>query len=95
MAYSTSNPPSLVVSGIGGTQNRRMWMYVSTDSAATARVSGYFTNGYELGMRAGDLVFLVDTDASPIASQIHIVTSAVAGTVDLSDGVAVTATDSD
>lgn len=93
MAYDTANPPMLVAGALGGALN--IWAYKSTDAAAAVRVSGYFTDGYELGMREGDLVIVVDTDASPIAMQMMIVTSAVAGTVDLSDGTAVTATDTD
>ena len=91
MAYATSNPPELVV----GTQAFRIWAYKSTDAATAVRVSGYFTNGYALGMRAGDLVVVVDTDASPIAMQLCIVTSATSSAVDLSDGTAITATDTD
>lgn len=91
MAYSTTNPPELVV----GTQGFRIWAYKSTDAASAVRASGYFTNGYGLGMRAGDLVIVIDTDASPIAMQLCIVTSATASAVDLSDGTAVTATDTD
>ena len=93
MAYATSNPPALIATGIGGKGN--IWVYKSVDAATLVRVSGYITDGYDLGMRAGDLVIQVDTDASPIAMQMMIVTSAVVGTVDLSDGVAVTATDTD
>lgn len=93
MAYSTSNPPFLIAEGVQGTGS--LWMYRSTDAATAVRVSGYITNGWDLGMRAGDLVMMVDTDATPIASQIMIVTSATASAVDLSDGVAVTATDTD
>ena len=91
MAYSTSNPPHR----ISGTPNFSLWIYKSTDAASDVRVSGYFTNGYDLGMRAGDIVFVVDTDASPIAAQIMIVTSATSSAVDLSDGTAITATDTD
>jgi hypothetical protein len=46
-------------------------------------------------MRKGDLVMVIDNDASPIAMQLCIVTSATSSAVDLSDGVAVTATDTD
>ena len=91
MAYATTNPPELVV----GTQGFRIWAYKSTDAASAVRASGCFTNGYGLGMRAGDLVIVIDTDASPIAMQLCIVTSATASAVDLSDGTAVTATDTD
>lgn len=93
MAYSTSNPPHLLSQLIAG--GKKLWLYASTDAATAVRVSGYFTDGYERGMRAGDILMMVDTDASPIAAQIMIVTSAVPGTVDMSDGVAITATDSD
>lgn len=94
MAYSTSNPPQLVAGGIGGSA-RRIWFYVSTDAVTAVRVSGYITNGWALGMRAGDLVIAVDSDASPITQQLMIVTSATSSAVDLSDGTAVTATDTD
>lgn len=93
MAYATSNPPALTTSGLGGFANQ--WTYKSADAAALVRVSGYFTNGYDLGMRAGDLLLQVDTDATPITMQMMIVTSAVVGTVDLSDGTAIVATDTD
>lgn len=93
MAYSTSNPPFILAQGLQG--NGKVWMYKSTDAPAVVRVSGYITNGWALGMRAGDLFLSVDTDASPIAMQLMIVTSATSSAVDLSDGTAVTATDTD
>lgn len=93
MPYSTSNPPFLLAQGVGGA--RKVWFYASTDAPSAVDASGYFTNGWDLGMRAGDIIFVVDTDASPIAAQIHIVTSATSSAVDLSDGVAITATDTD
>ena len=97
MAYATTNPPYCIAQGVGG--SLKVWLYASTDAATVVRVSGYFTNGYSLGMRAGDLLIQVDTDASPIATQMMIVNasskSGSTETVDVSDGVAVTATDSD
>lgn len=93
MAYSTSAPPRLIGDSLG-TTSPNIWMYASTDAATAVRVSGYFTNGYNLGMRAGDLVISVKTDASPVSLQLHVVN--VSGTtVDLSDGLAVTATNTD
>lgn len=93
MAYSTSNPPALISQGIGGFF--RLWIYKSTDAATAVRVSGYITNGWTLGMRKGDLVLAVDTDAAPISTQMMIVSAASATAVDLSDGLAVTATNTD
>lgn len=93
MAYSTSNPPALISQGIGGFF--RQWIYKSTDAPAAVRVAGYVTNGWTLGMRKGDLVLVVDTDAAPITMQMMIVSAASSASVDLSDGVAVTATNTD
>jgi hypothetical protein len=91
MAYSTSNPPRLISQAIA---SLRMWEYASTDAGTVVDASGYFTNGYDLGMRAGDTVRVVDTDASPVAVTMHTVN--VSGTtIDLSDGVGVGSTNSD
>lgn len=96
MTYSVSNPPVLLAQGVGsGGSSRKIWFYASTDASTAVDASGYFTDGWKLGMRAGDIVFVLDTDASPLACQICIVTSASSSAVDLSDGVAITATDSD
>jgi len=64
MTYATSNPPRKITEGdfdasqAGGT----LWWYTSpTDSAATvAGTANYFSNGQDLGMRVGDLVFIYD-----------------------------------
>ena len=94
MAYETSNPPVLVTEGGMNGQNK-IWFYRSVDATTLVRVAGYFTNGWDLGMRSGDLLINVDTDASPLAMQLLIVNSASASGVDVSDGLAVTATDTD
>ena len=97
MAYSTSNPPTLVRGGTLKGDNQE-WVYRSVDAATVVRVAGYITNGGALGMRVGDTVKVVDTDASPVAVQLMNVVSVsttAPGAVDLSDGVAITATNSD
>ena len=95
MAYSTTNAPRL----IGGSLENNapnFWAYASTDAATAVRVSGYIANARDLGMKAGDLVFSVKSDASPVSCQIHIVAAINAnGSGDLSDGTAITATNSD
>lgn len=90
MAYSTSTPPVLQSQPINGP---RVWFYQSADAQTDVRVSGYFTNGWELGMRAGDIVYVTDTDTQQ--QSIHSVVSASSTAVDLSDGTAITNTDSD
>lgn len=90
MAYSTSNPPRLVNQAMNG---RREWEYVSADAIADVNTLNYFTDGYELGMRVNDGLTVVDT-ATP-ATHICIVNAAVSGGVDITDGLAITATDTD
>lgn len=84
MAYSTSTPPMLVGGGIGGTP--RIWMYVSADANTAVDASGYFTDGYTLGMRAGDFVWVQDSD--DLVWYGHSVITATATAVDLGSGVA-------
>jgi hypothetical protein len=93
MAYTTSNPPQLLCGGVGS--GLRIWAYSSADAVTLVRVAGYFTNGWSLGMRAGDIVLVLDNDASPITGSWCWVTSATSSEVDLSDGVTITGTDSD
>ena len=91
MAYVATNPPYLVIQAIAGP---RVWHYSSTDPTATVDASGYFTNGYTLGMRQNDICIVTDSDASPVVNTSHVVN--VSGTtVDLSDGVVLGSTNSD
>ena len=74
MAYETSNPPALISQGIGGTAGTRIWMYVDGDASATIDALDYFTNGYDLGMKVGDNLILVDT-ATPLTTWHRLETS--------------------
>jgi len=88
MAYSTSNPPALVHQMVGK-NGGSTWVYDSADAATLVRVSGYFTDGYELGLRVGDVIQQRDTTGATVAHN-YVVLSAVAatGVVDVSDGTA-------
>lgn len=91
MAYSTSNPPKCLVPGVAGAPS--LWTYSSADNQAAVRVSGYFTDGFELGIRAGDFLLMTDTD--DYAGAIMICNAASASAVDFTDGTAIATTDSD
>lgn len=82
MAYATTNPPGLWFGGMSS--QKRAWLYVSADAKATVDTSGYFTNGYDLGMRDGDLLFVYDT-ANKIWST-HTVLNTSGTTIDVGDG---------
>lgn len=59
MAYSTSNPPVLLVPSMG--EGVQLWAYYDGDVVGDVDAAGYFTNGEALGMRVGDVVFVSDT----------------------------------
>jgi hypothetical protein len=91
MAYSTSNPPVLLQQPIAGL---RLWYYSSADAAATVDAAGYFTNGFDLGMRANDQIFVYNTAGS--ITTWHRVMVDAGNLIDLSDGTIIgSATDSD
>lgn len=94
MTYSTSNPPQLINQSIGGLPGKQ-WLYRSTDDAATVDGTNYITNGGTLGMAVGDLVYVFDTDASPVIVTLHQVSATGDGTTDLNNLTTITQTDSD
>ena len=82
MAYSGSTqasraafPPVLIAGGmtVGRTGSTttpiggRLWMFCTTDTSTGPFVAGYFSDGYELGMRQGDVV-IVAAQTSTVAS---------------------------
>lgn len=96
MAYSTDNPPVCLVNGLASAIN--IWHYASTDGATDVDADGYISDGQDLGMGVGDIVYVEDTNASPVTVTVHRVVS-VSSTdrsVDLSNGdTLITGTDSD
>jgi hypothetical protein len=94
MAYSTDNPPRCAVSAVGAS-GPNIWTYDSADAATVVRVTGYITNGDELGMKVGDMVYQGDTAGGTVAHLYTVVSVASGGAADLSDGTAIVATDTD
>lgn len=91
MAYDTKNPPMLFANGVGGAA--RLWIYKSADPIATVNTANYFTNGGTLGLKVGDPMFVIDTANALV--HIAFVNATGDGTTDVSDGLAVTSTDTD
>jgi len=91
MAYSTSNPPKLVMGTFGPTGGN-VWAYSSTDAASVVRVTGYITNGGDLGMKKGDIVIVTDSDAAAGAivtiHGVDSVSTTAPGAVNLTDAYA-------
>lgn len=87
MAYSTSNPPRLITPSFTNASGEAgLWVYPSTDNATTVDVPGYFTNALALGIKAGDYIISVDTDASPVLSTMHRAVSYSGTTLTISTG---------
>lgn len=76
MSYSTSNPPIKIGGSIGA--GGTLWLYKSDTAHGDADAPDFFENGYELGMRVGDPVIVVETDNS-YALSLHVVTACAAG----------------
>ena len=76
MAYSTTNPPRLMIAAMGGPlaanstsvmSGGANWTYRSSvDLTSNLCTPAYFTNGKYLGMRPGDLIdgFINTTESS-------------------------------
>lgn len=87
MAYSTSLPPiKFAVGPIDDTLAPTIWVYKSADAIATVKGASYFSNGSDLGMTVGDLVYVYDT-ATPAVSLAWVKTVTSGGAATLSGTV--------
>lgn len=57
MAYATTNPPQILAQAPGA--GKKFWIYSSTDPSTTVDDTDYFSDGYQRGMRVGDVVLSV------------------------------------
>jgi hypothetical protein len=53
--------PRLLLQAMGGAPGSQ-WLYSSEDLHTDVDATGYFTNGGNLGMKEGDLIFVVGPD---------------------------------
>lgn len=83
MAYAVTNPPGLK-SSAPLTGPGQTWFYRSTDVATDVDAVGYFTNGYDLGMRVGDIVEVFDTDTNNVLTLHRVITATAGGAVTVS-----------
>lgn len=69
MTYATSNQPRCVLPSVGA--GPALWIYVDGDAHADVDAAGYFTDGATLGLKANDVMIVVDT-ATPAATIHHV-----------------------
>ena len=91
MAYSSTG-----LNAAGGQSKAgnapQLWTYSSADAIATVNTAGYFNSAASL-LKVGDLIYVFDT-ANVLGHLVYV--NANSGTVvDVTDGLAVTSTDSD
>lgn len=74
----------------------QVWTYQTADTAATVNTSGYF-NAVASLLRAGDFIFAAcgANSGGTLAPRIFVVLSNTGSVVDVSDGTAVTISDTD
>ncbi|MBA2708002.1 MAG: hypothetical protein H0U59_09385 [Gemmatimonadaceae bacterium] len=76
-----------------GLSKPRLWSYVHTDAMATVRAANYVTTAKLKRMRVGDYVFVTQmTGAAVTAVTLAVVMAVATAGADLSDGTAITVT---
>ncbi|MEK9909122.1 MAG: hypothetical protein VW498_02040 [Candidatus Thalassarchaeaceae archaeon] len=88
MAYAASGLSLLTTANGFG-----LWHYTSADDIATVNTEGYFTGDAVNMLNVRDVIIVVDT-ATPTTSFVSVLSND-GTTVDVSDGLAITETDSD
>lgn len=76
-ASSQVNPPRVLqpqdvgrIASSAGPLAARLWMYCSTEANTTAPyTAGFFSDGYQLGMKEGDVVICVNRSSTVTSSQ--------------------------
>jgi hypothetical protein len=88
MAYALSGLQQI---GPGG-KAPRMWVYSTTDAIATVNTEGYFNDATDL-LQVRDIIWVCDT-STPTTNIVSVLSNA-SDVVDISDGTAISETDTD
>lgn len=70
MAYAITNPPRLMVPSMNS-NGPNIWTYQSADVDDTVNGASYFSNGVSLGMKVGDMVWVLD-QTTPKGSLVYV-----------------------
>ena len=85
MAYSTTNPPGLMIQPVGSIGGA-LWNYRTTETVSAVTASSFFSNAAALGMKVGDIVSIVSVStanafADSALASVSVVTALAGGTV--------------
>jgi len=89
MAFTSSS-----LTRLAGASGVSLWHYTTADTVADVNTAGYFNNAATM-LRLNDVIIgVTSSGGTPVISHLYV--NANSGTVvDVIDGVAITATDSD
>jgi hypothetical protein len=92
MAFDKTDLVLVNQSGVPGSP--KIWMYNTADTVATVNTADYFLTANDI-LTTNDIMFVVSSTGGTPVHTINIVNASSSTTVDVSDGLVVTATDTD
>jgi hypothetical protein len=72
----------------------QIWSYTSEDAKTAIDAAGYFNDASDV-LKVGDLIYIYASTAGTATFSLTPVVSNASGVVDIGDGTAISATDSD
>lgn len=93
MAYSATGLNTIGGQSKAGTAPQ-MWSYTTADAIADVNTAGYFNSAASL-LKVSDIIFCYTSSGGTPAMSIVWVNSNTGSVVDVTDGLTVTATDTD
>lgn len=80
---SVANPPRALINGMAGSRStnilpssvggQNVWIYNTTESCTDLVTAGFFTDGFYLGMKQGDLIMGTFTTGSSVSAYIGVI----------------------
>lgn len=92
MAFAKKNLVLVSENGVPGCP--KLWIYNSTDAIADINTADYFLTANDV-LAVNDVILVVSSTGGTPVHSLVIVNAVSSSTVDISDGLTITATDSD
>lgn len=89
MAYSASG-----LTRLSGGSGVNLWHYTTTDTIATVNTAGYFNDAIGMIRSLDVIIAVTSTGGTPVVSLVYA-KDVSSSAIDVTDGLTVTATDSD
>lgn len=89
MAYDSAN-----LTRLSGGSGVNLWHYTTTDTIATVNTAGYFNSAIGMIRSLDVIIAVTSTGGTPVVSLVYA-KDVSSSAIDVTDGLTVTATDSD